>query len=211
MFSILVLSCDKYEACWKPFIKLLNKYYPNHPEVYLSTETKDFKDMKVINTNSDIWSVRFKEALKKIPTDYVLILLDDFFIRKPVDEDRIKYCLIQMNDDIAVFNFEKKYRLCFKSNIKGFERQLNNQVYLCSCQPSLWNKRALIELLEKEKNAWEWETTKIDSKYLFYINNSEDIIDIGYNHTLNWGISRGELTEECKEFLKKEGLELEWN
>ena len=39
--KLVVLSCDKYEPCWKPFFTLLEKYYPHHPEVYLITETKN--------------------------------------------------------------------------------------------------------------------------------------------------------------------------
>ena len=41
--KILVLSCDKYEPCWKSFFTLLDKYYPNHPETYLLCETKKCK------------------------------------------------------------------------------------------------------------------------------------------------------------------------
>ena len=208
-YSIIVLSCDKYDTCWQPFFALLDKYWKNHPKTYLVTETKQCEYSKTININSDCWTERFKKALEQIDTDYVIIMLDDFFIRNKVDTKRIDYCLSQMNDDIAVFNFEKKYRQCDESNLIGFERQLNNQVYLNSCQPSLWNRKALIERLQDNETPWQWETKRVGDKRLCYINTQDFIIDIGYNHTLDWGISRGKLTPECKEFLKKEGFELD--
>lgn len=204
--SLVVLSCDKYEVCWKPYFALLDKYWKEHPKAYLVTETKQCKYSNTININSECWTERFRKALDQVPTDYVVVMLDDFFIRQPVDNSRIEYCISQMNDDIAVFNFEKKYRPCDESNLVGFERQFNNQVYLNSCQPSLWNRKALLERLQIDQTPWEWETSKVSDKRLCYINAQDFIIDIGYNHTLDWGISRGKWTPECIEFLKKEGL-----
>lgn len=212
--KILVLSCDKYENTWDVFFKLLDKYYPNHPETYLSCETKKCKYCKTINTNTSIWTKRFRESLKKIKDEYVLVLLDDFFIRKTVDQNRINYALESFDKDTIVFNFEKKYRKTKKySNIKGFEIQKNNQIYLNSCQPSIWDRKKLIERLKKDESAWEWEKTIVNSPYKHYINTKGYIIDIGnkkYNF-FYWGISRGKLTFECKLFLKKEHLRLDWD
>lgn len=209
-YNIIVLSCDKYSACWKPFFALLDKYWKNHPKTYLVTETKQCEYSNTINISSDCWTERFRKALEQIDTDYVIVMLDDFFIRRKVDTKRIDYCLSQMNDDIAVFNFEKKYRQCDESNLIGFERQLNNQVYLTSTQPSIWNKRALIELLQKDMNPWEFETQVIKSNKLFYINTEDYIIDIGYRHqplSIGWGITRNAITKECLEFLKSENID----
>ena len=136
-----------------------------------------------------------------------MVLLDDFFIRRKVDTKRIDEVLKSFDKDTIVFNFEKKYRKVEnQSDVEGFAIQLNNQIYLNSCQPSIWDRKKLIERLSKDENAWSWEKTIIDSPYKHYINTKKTIIDIGYNHTLYWGISRGRLTLECKLFLKKEKL-----
>jgi hypothetical protein len=212
--SILVLSCDKYKNTWKPFFTLLDKYYHNHNETYLSTETLYSSGADwVINTNSDIWSERFREALKIIDTDYVLVMLDDFFIRRKVNDKLIAKALstIIKDENIAVINFEKDYRKSDNYS-KEFNKQRNMQVYLNSCQPSIWDRKILIDRLKENENAWQWETKTINSYYTHLINNNQDdfIIDIGYNHTLDWGISRGKLTNECKTFLAKEGFDIEW-
>ena len=205
--KLVVMSCDKYEPCWKPFFTLLEKYYPHHPKVYLITETKQCPYCETINVDSDIWTVRFREGLKQIDDNQVLIMLDDFFIRKPVDEERINS--IKIANSIACYNFEIEYREPYVSIDTGWDVQKNNQIYLNSCQPSIWNREVLINRLDTKQTAQEWETTVINSPYTHLINNKDYIIDIGYRHqdlSIGWGITRGKLSKECYEFLKKEGL-----
>lgn len=204
--KILVLSCDKYKACWKPFFKLLDKYYPNHPEAYLVSETEKCEYCKTININDNSWTHRFKYALEQIKDNQVLVMLDDFFIRKPVDEERINK--IEFTDDIISYNFELEYRDP-ALKLKEWDIQKNNQYYLNSCQPTIWNRKLLIERLEKDQSPQEWETTLVDSPYIHLINNKDLIIDIGYRHQsldIGWGITRGKLAKECLEFLESEGL-----
>ena len=214
--KILVLSCDAYSYVWPTFFTLLDKYYPHHPEVYLSTETKQCDFCKTIKTNSQVWTERFKSALEQIPDNYILVMLEDFFIRKPVNEQEILNAekIMQNNKNIIVCNFELQYRKGVATAYPSYERQLNKQTYLNSCQPSLWNRKLLIERLQKSQTAWEWETSIIDSPYMHLINNTKEyIIDIGYRHQPiekgGWGITRGKVSQECIDFLKTENLQLQ--
>lgn len=209
--KIIVMSCDKYKVCWKPFFTLLNKYWKNHPTALLVCETELCPYCETINIPSNSWTKRLREALKGIKDEEVLLMLDDFFIRRPVDVDRINK--IRLSNETICYNFEKNYREP-ALKLKEWDIQKNNQVYLNSCQPSIWNREKLIERLQEDKNPQEWETTKIDSPYIHFINNQDYIIDIGYRHqplNIGWGITRGKLTEECKEFLESEALLKEIN
>ena len=204
--QILVLSCDKYEPCWKPFFTLLEKYYPGHPKTFLVTETKTCPYCETININSDKWGIRFKGALNQLTDDDVLVMLDDFFIRGPVDAERISK--IKTNNEIMCYNFEQDYREPL-IKLKEWDIQKNNQIYLNSCQPTVWNRKLLIERLDDNKTPQEWETTIINSPYIHFINNQGYIIDIGYRHqplSIGWGITRGKIAKECITFLEKEGL-----
>lgn len=202
---LLVVSCDKYEVCWKPFFGLLKKYYPNHPKTYLVTESKKCPYCKTINVEGS-WTQRLKKALERLNDD-VLIMLDDFFIRGPVDEERIKK--LRLNEQIACFNFEQEHREPLIS-LKEWDIQKNGQVYLNSCQPSLWNRKVLIDRLEGDKTPQEWELTIIDSPYIHFINNKDLIIDIGVK-PYGWGITGGKFTTECLEFLESEGYDVKHN
>lgn len=204
--QILVLSCDKYEPCWKPFFALLEKYYPGHPKTFLVTETKTCPYCETINVNSDKWGIRFKGALNQLTDDDVLVMLDDFFIRGPVDAERISK--IKTNNEIMCYNFEQDYRDPL-IKLKEWDIQKNNQIYLNSCQPTVWNRKLLIERLDDNKTPQEWETTVINSPYIHFINNQGYIIDIGYRHqplSIGWGITRGKIAKECIAFLEKEEL-----
>lgn len=204
--QILVLSCDKYEPCWKPFFTLLEKYYPGHPKTFLVTETKTCPYCETININSDKWGIRFKGALNQLTDDDVLVMLDDFFIRGPVDAERISK--IKTNNEIMCYNFEQDYRDPL-IKLKEWDIQKNNQIYLNSCQPTVWNRKLLIERLDDNKTPQEWETTVINSPYIHFINNQGYIIDIGYRHqplSIGWGITRGKIAKECIAFLEKEEL-----
>lgn len=208
--KLLILSCDKYEPCWKPFFILLKKYYPNYPKTYLITETKKCSYCETINIKSSIWTERFREGLKQIEDNEILIMLDDFFIRKPVDEKRINN--IKMQDGVACYNFEINYREAAKKLNNGWDIQKNNQIYLTSTQPSLWRKDYLLSFLNKNMTPWEFETQIINSPYVFFINNQDFIIDIGYRHqdiSIGWGITRGKITKECISFLKKEQIDIQ--
>lgn len=210
--KILVSSCDSYEVCWKPFFTLLDKYYPEHPEVYLVCETKKCEYCKTINVNSDCWSVRVRKALEEIDDEQVLFMLDDFFIRNKVDSDRINLAvsILENDDNVAVVNFEKDYRMSVRLN-DNWNQQFDNQVYLCSTQPSVWNKKALLSFLQDDINPWEFETRKISSSYKFLINNKDFIIDIGYGHqplSVGWGITRGKVAKELLHFLASEDIDI---
>ena len=48
--------------------------------------------------------------------------------------------------------------------------------------------------------------TWINNNWVYLINKGMDIIDVGTTNNLNWGIARGRLTDEFKDFLIHENL-----
>lgn len=212
MVSVLVMSCDAYEDIWEPFYTLFNKYWKCPYKVYFGTETKDNKHFTTIKTQGS-WTARVRQTLEQIDTKYVIFLLDDFFLRNPVRQGIIDSAITQFDDNTAVFNFElNKDTKTIESPLNGFRTRLNNQVYLCSCQPSLWDRKKLISLLQKDMNAWEWETQIIDSPYKFNINVRELVFDIGYYaERKSWGIVQGKWAIECIDLFKKEKINVDFS
>jgi hypothetical protein len=207
--SIVVLSCDIYSVFWDWFFACKKRYWKDcrYP-TYLVTETKTCKYCQTIKINSPIWTKRFREALKQINSDYVIVMLEDYFIRQPVNQQRLHVLemLSGLLVDVAVFNFEKDFRPSEPTSFEMWNKQKNNQIYLNSTQPSWWNREKLIERLKDDQNPWEWELTKIDSSYQHWINAGDQIIDNGYRHGQEFGVKQGKLTDECVKFLKSEGL-----
>lgn len=194
MFKIIMMSCDKYKCLTPAFKACMNKYFPNHPEIeYVYGE--------------DCWTKRLREKLESMTDDYVLVLLDDMLIRESVKEDFIKDTIKTISEDekVAVINFEKNYRIADYYSENWLE-QRQGQMYLHSAQPSLWRRIALIDNLTKNETAWEWEMTVVRNNWKYLINKDIDIINVGRTNDLNWGIVRGKMTEEFKNFLISENL-----
>lgn len=194
MFSIVMMSCDKYKCLTIPFDKCMDKYYPNHPKIYHIY-------------GNDSWTKRLRENLKQISEEYVLVLLDDMIVRQPVNEELIINALntLKNNPNIAVINFEKNFRKALYFS-KNWLIQKQGQMYLHSCQPSLWRKSALIDNLQKDEDAWQWEMTIVNNNWTYLINKDSDIIEVGRTNNFNWGIVRGKISQEFLDFLEKEGL-----
>ena len=136
MLNVLIMSSDGYEDCWKPFSILYNKYFPNNYKTYIVTETKICPYFDTIK-KTGAWTKRLKEALQELDSEYVLLMLDDYFIHDKVDNNKIKECLkIIKETNAIVYNFEIKYRPCVGLD-NTYDIQLNNQYYLNSTQPSI--------------------------------------------------------------------------
>lgn len=194
MFSIVMMSCDKYKCLTRAFDSCMDKYYANHPKIYHIY-------------GNDFWTKRLREYIKNIEEDYILVLLDDMLVRQPINENLILDALtiLKNNPDVAVINFEKNYRDA-ENFSENWLKQKSNQMYLHSCQPSLWRKSALIDNLQKDEDAWQWEMTMVNNQWIYLINKDVDIINVGTTNNLNWGIVRGKISQEFLDFLKKEGL-----
>lgn len=207
--TVFVLSCDNYSDTWKPFYTLFKKYWDCPYDVYIVTETKDCEYFKTIKTTGS-WTERVKKALEQIESEYVIILLDDFFIRRKVDQQRIDYCIGKFEPDIAVFNFETEYSPNIEVGLDGFKQRPNKSEYLCSCQPSIWNRKILIELLDKAMTAWDWELQILDSKYRFFINSGDLIFDIGDKYCGR--IIRGKwVRKDVVVFFEQENIDVDYS
>ena len=194
MFSIVVMSCDKYKCLTPAFKHCIDKYYPNHPEIHFIY-------------GQGCWTERLRKGLQEIQDEYVLFFLDDMLIREPVNSNLINnaFQTMQKNDKIAVINFEHNYREALPFSTHWL-KQKQNQFYLHSCQPSLWNRQAFINNLLNNEDAWTWELTTVNNNYTYLINKDANIINIGKRDDLNWGISRGTMSKEFQDFLIKENI-----
>lgn len=209
--DLVVFSCDKYKDTWDIFFKLKEKYWKECPyKSYLVTETKKCEYSETISINQGMWTRRARMALERLSSDYVIVMLDDFFIRSQVDQARIE-SIINDFGDATYYNFETMNRPSLECNKAGFREQMKDQPYLNSCQRGIWDRKKLIEQLKDDMNPWEWEVQKINNNEKYYVNNSSEIIDIGHRYGEAFGITKGKWTMEAYKFLKKEGFDIDFN
>lgn len=168
--TIVVSSCDGYSDLWVPFFKLLKIQWPDRPyPIVLNTETKDFsfEDLNIKvphfpNAQEMTWGERFIRVLESIDTEYILFMLEDYFLQEPVNQPMIEQCLEWMDEDpnIACFYLiEGRKDACPKSEkYIGFDKRQQKVVYKLSAQASVWRREQLIKYTSVEdQTAWEWE------------------------------------------------------
>ena len=166
--TVLVCSCDAYSDLWDPFFTLLNVYWPTRKfPIWLSTESKEYcnKEFPVQTIHPKgrknmPWSKRIKQVLQKIDSPYILLLLDDFFLKAPVNEQKVEECILWMdqNKDIANFSFVPSLweDICDKE-FPGFERRPCGGRYKVNCQAGLWRTSMLLKLMRACEDPWELE------------------------------------------------------
>lgn len=165
---VLVSSCDKYEDIWNPFFSLFQKMWPDNPyPVVLNTETKScsYQGIKVDTLQlyqpgeQVTWSKRLRDHLRKINTEYVLILMEDFFINEPVDTAKIHQCIDWMDKDHSICSFDlyvtnHKKTAC---QYPGFMERPRFSQYRFQTEACIWRRTDLIHFLRDDEDPWIFE------------------------------------------------------
>lgn len=167
--SVLVCSCDSYADLWRPFFTLFFRHWPNCPyQVFLGSETKVLAHERVVTLLSGgehNWSNCLLKYLEQIKTPYVLIFLEDFFLREDVDTEKVAEvfsCFVKLKGKLMRIGRNKPWpsrgiNEAFRHNpdiaaIKpGFPCRITLQV-------SFWEKQALIDLCRPDESIWQFET-----------------------------------------------------
>ena len=213
--KIIVMSCDKNEDTFEPFHWCLEEYYPNHPEVIYFTETIKNPYYKTISIPRDLskWTKGVREFLKWVDDDVVLFMIDDIFIRQPVDEQRINEAaeLVFYRPYLACCNFEKSWDVNDTETIfEGWKKRPKGSEYEVSLMCGVWNKGILAQVLDRDCDPWTIELQQDSKGFDYYINSGEYIIDWGYEHFKPCGICKGKWTKEAVDFLNSKNFKINY-
>ena len=206
---IAVLSCDKNEDTFLPFCHFMERYYPNHPEIIYFTEgiINPFYKTIPIKRTLEKWTKGFREFLNQIDDEQILLMIDDCFIRKPVDFKRIEYASEHLNGNIALMNFEKSWDVNDEpTDLIGWKKRKHGSEFEVSLLCGLWQKEKLLKVVERDCSPWEIELEQDNCGFDYYINSGDYIIDWGYRTFQPVGKVKGKWTKETVEFLKRNGL-----
>ena len=210
---ILVLSCDKNEDLWQPFHILIEKYYPNHPEIIYATETLKNPYYKTISKNYplELWTKRIRETLNEINDNIILTMMDDDFIREPVDWRRIEYLKDQIKGNMGAIYFEKSFdKGDIETNIEGIKKRQHGSDYEVCINCGIWQKDKLLDIISRDSDPWDVEINQDNKGYDFYINSGDFIIDWGYRTYVYANICRGKWCREIVPFFEKEGIKVDY-
>lgn len=132
-----------------------------------------YRKINKSNYPANRWSTGIIEFLERIDDEFFIMLLEDYWIAKPVKNDIVETCETYMK------NWSKKdniLRLDLSSDRAAGKRSVHYMPlktddghnfdlikskpmadYQMSVQAAIWNKELLLWVLEKDKTAWEVE------------------------------------------------------
>lgn len=214
--SILCCSCDKYEDVWKPMFEMFDKYWDNCPyDIYLMTNQKQFNHDKVktITTGEDkSWSIAFKHALKKINSEYVFIIMEDYLLQSKVHtsdfENAIKYMKNENLDCLRLYPCpgpDKELGEMSNGITVGLVDE--NAMYRISLQAAIWKKSYIMTLIDEKDSAWQFEhlgtkRSSVDGSKIASVYKNNKLI---FNYYCT-GVIQGYWVKEAVELCKKNGV-----
>jgi hypothetical protein len=169
----VIISCDAFRDTWLPHLRLWDKYGGGRRRVFLLTETQSFgerPDVVVIHPRAEHyagpsdWIGMLRSGLEQIDADYCLLVLDDFFLKAPVDWQRI--------DRYAAFAFERgcdtltlgvhdTTRRGNATEMPGVLEVDAASPYWITTSPAVWKRKSLLAILaNRTGSAWEFEYTR---------------------------------------------------
>ena len=220
--SLVFCTCDRYESLWANFFQLWKKYWPGfNSQVILNTETSNFSYAglgivrPMFSKDHLSWSERLYESLEMVQTPYVILTLDDFYLKSDVDVDAIEVCIRQMDTDssVGLFTFAPQpgnNKSCDFSD--RFEKRARMAPYRINAQIGLWRVSYLKSILRMYENPWEFELngsfrSMFSAVKLYSLKKGVPLV-----FDYDWGflIVRGQLNREVAEhFINNEMIEFD--
>lgn len=168
----MVNTCDAYRDAWPMFFYILQKTWQGEmPKIYMNCEKEKYEveglNITVLNcrNKSMAWGQRLIEALNRIESDYVLMMLEDFYYEQPIKVDIIERCLKWIQEDESILSFqlvpagEVYYdrSKAKKETYPGFLKRERKGSFTFIAGPTLWRKADIVALTMNSDTPWEWE------------------------------------------------------
>lgn len=163
--SLLISTCDKFSDLWDQHIIQLRKHWKGEMfPVYMVTDKKtpkryDGVEIIVAGEEKD-FPMRIKYAIEQIPTEFILLTLDDYFLINDVYSKKLDY-LAQLAKEKNIFYLKLYDRRM--TNPKKYEAIDNlipidlNRKYAITLYPAIWDKRFLFNSVKKDMTPWKYE------------------------------------------------------
>jgi len=161
--ALLILSCDNYADIWPIFFSQFERNWPDCPfDKYISTNflsagSDSFTDIKVGQDQS--WSDGVMKALTQIKDtyEYALITLEDLILTEKIDNPEfLSMVSMFLSSNGNYLKFIRKPKPTHKFN-KYFGEIKPGSLYRPTCVYALWKIETLLELLDRNEDAWQFE------------------------------------------------------
>lgn len=159
---VLVPSCDAYADLWPPFFRAVVRHWKDCPFSIVLGSNQAIFDVprgRVIHSTAGLrWGERLLDFLSQLQCDYVLLMLEDFFLRGPVDTARVigleRHCRAEGWD---MLRLAARPPPPITRNGEEWGAIDASRPYAICTQPTLWKREFLISIVRAEDSIWEFE------------------------------------------------------
>tara|TARA_Y100000746_G_C15392319_1_gene402761 strand:- start:96 stop:845 length:750 start_codon:yes stop_codon:yes gene_type:complete len=161
---------DCYDVCKiyegeMPYLLWGNDFWNNH--IYLVNSEQNSEKLKYKLTGKCFYyddeinyPHRILNILTNIDSEYIVLDHEDMFLYQKANIDQINKSIeLIINKELDSIRFIKNINAKYTSISKNcsVEKISSNSEWIFSIQPSVWRKKALIEILKKNLNVNIWE------------------------------------------------------
>lgn len=164
--TVLVVGFDDWAVMWLGFCHFWHKYWPGCPwPLKFMANRRKAPCGETLHCGLDTnWTAMMRNALYRVDTKYLLLMLADYWLAHPVDAETMyqfagymtqygaQHIRLQRADPVAqqaVGSFEPDPRLFVFAH---------HASYRISLQAALWNAHTLAGLLHGREDPWAFET-----------------------------------------------------
>lgn len=221
-FSFIFCTCDSYDDLWEPFFTLLHRYWPNFDyDVYFCTESKHFAfpgfniHCPLNEPQSSTWSERLIDLLHIIPTENIIMMLDDFWLKEPVNTKRLHDLMERFDADKQMGHIdlvhESASALTPSQKYPDLVLFPKKRPYRIDTQIGLYRKDYLLQILRAHESAWGFEvygskrSTRLPQENYIIANGTPTI----FSYDRGWVVYRRCFVKEYVDyFVEREGIKL---
>jgi hypothetical protein len=161
--AILIPSCDAYADLWPPFFAAFRRHWPDCPyRIYLGSNQLVWPDPGVTTLKSDAglqWGRRLLDHLAQVQEEYVVLVLEDFFLRRPVRSARFGALM----DRIMGESCDMLRLIARPGPLKNVSGDADygpvdpKRPYSICTQAALWRVDFLRRILRADDSIWSFE------------------------------------------------------
>ena len=163
--DILIPSCDGYSDLWLPFLNLWQRHWPDCPfKLYLGAEKAEcsFPGVSVVRAPLGAkWSDCLHAFLDQTSSDFVLLCLEDFFLRQRVSTARVLTLFEQLQRSHGhCMRLVPRPPPAWRNRLPGaagIGLLPPGAAYRVSTQAAIWRRDSLVKLLQPGDSAWQFE------------------------------------------------------
>lgn len=159
---VVVSSCDAYSDLWPYFFHFFFKFWPTAPTpVYLIANELTYNDprVKTIKVGPDQqWGTNTRNAISQIDSEFVTLLLDDFFFDAPFPESNF-YAALQQFQSVGGNLLEMRLHSDIGGKVENtWFRSADAENLYSGINSNLWRRETLLKIAQPGLNIWKCES-----------------------------------------------------